>query len=71
VRQPKAPADQTGPAKYLPNLIGQSIGHNVKVLWALPKQQIAYTATDQIGLVAGLLQRTDDGARTRADAFFG
>jgi hypothetical protein len=69
VRQSKAPTDQTGPAKYLPNLIRQSIGHNVKVLWPLPKQQVTYTAADQFGLVAGLLQRADHGARTRTDAF--
>jgi hypothetical protein len=49
-------ADQAAAAKQRLDLLGPGVGCNVEVLGLEAGQQVAYPATDDIGLVAGVLK---------------
>ena len=55
-RTAEAAADQSTVGEELLDLLRRGIGGDVEVFGRPAKQQIAHTAADQIGLVAGLVQ---------------
>ena len=57
VHDAKAPADDEGAAEQALDLLGRGVGGDVEVLGPQADQQVAHRAADDVGLVAGLLQR--------------
>ncbi len=56
----EAPADDARAPEQRLHLLGRGVGGDVEVLGLDAEQQVAHGAADDIGLVAGLLQRRGD-----------
>jgi len=67
VHQAKAPPDDEGAAEQRLHLLGGGIGGDVEVLGPAPDQQVAHRAANDVGLVAGGLERADDLDRVVVD----
>jgi hypothetical protein len=57
VHQAEAPADDEGAAEQRLHLLGRGVGGDVEVLRPQADQQVAHGAADDVGLVAGILER--------------
>jgi hypothetical protein len=76
VHDAKAPADDEGAAEVLLHLLGRGVGGDVEILRPQADQQVAHGAADDVGLIAGVLQRAHhaDGVFIQqggVDAVFG
>ena len=67
VHQLETAANHAGIAEFGPNLLRGGAGGHVEVFRFKVQQQVAHAATDQIGLVAGLLQAFDHADGVTAD----
>ncbi len=58
--QSKAPTDKTAIAEQLAYLFWPCVGNDIEILGFTPQQDVADTASDQVGLVTGILQAIQD-----------
>ena len=67
VHQLETAANHAGIAEFGTNLLRGGAGGHVEVFGFKVQQQVAHAATDQIGLVTGLLQAVNDAQGVTAD----
>ena len=67
VHEAEAPSDDEGAPKQRLHLLGRGVGGHVEVLRPPAHQQVAHRTADDVGLVAGRLQRADDLDRMLID----